>query len=51
MADQKRKTETIQHIQRLQLPETLIQSLDDASEAESVAMAIQSLQGLVQQWN
>ena len=51
MADQKRKVETIRRIQNLQLSDTLIAALDDAVEAESVAEAIQSLQGLTEQWN
>ncbi|WP_347455396.1 hypothetical protein [Acinetobacter thermotolerans] len=51
MADQKRKIETIRHIEDLQLPETLIAALDDAITAEGVAEAIQSLQGLAEQWN
>lgn len=51
MADQKRKIETIHRIEQLQLSETLIVALDDALQAESVAEAIQSLQGLAEQWN
>ncbi|MCU4629282.1 hypothetical protein KTJ53_06170 [Acinetobacter variabilis] len=51
MADQKRKTETIRRIENLQLSPALILALEDAVEAESVAEAIQSLQGLTEQWN
>ena len=51
MADQKRKIETIHRIEQLQLSEALIVALDDALQAESVAEAIQSLQGLAEQWN
>lgn len=51
MNDQKRKIETIRRIQHLQLSETLIIALDDANQAECVAAAIQSLQGLAEQWN
>ena len=51
MADQKRKIETIHRIEQLQLSEALIVALDDALQAESVADAIQSLQGLAEQWN
>ena len=51
MADQKRKIETIHRIEQLQLSETLIVALDDALQAESVAEAIQYLQGLAEQWN
>ncbi|MFV5490369.1 hypothetical protein [Acinetobacter sp. ASP199] len=51
MADQKRKIETIRHIESLQLSDTLIHALDDANTAECVAEAIQSLQGLTEQWN
>ena len=51
MADQKRKIETIRHIESLQLSASLFQALDDATEAECVAEAIQSLQGLTEQWN
>jgi len=51
MADQKRKTETIRRIENLQLSTTLILALEDAVEAESVAEAIQFLQGLTEQWN
>lgn len=51
MADQKRKIETIHRIEQLQLSEALIVALDDALQAEWVADAIQSLQGLAEQWN
>jgi len=51
MADQKRKTETIRRIENLQLSTALILALEDAVETESVAEAIQSLQGLTEQWN
>lgn|SRR5690606_3675715 len=51
MADQKRKIDTIRRIEHLQLSEALIVALDDAVQAESVAAAIQSLQGLTEQWN
>ena len=51
MADQKRKIETIHRIEQLKLSEALIVALDDALQAESVAEAIQSLQGLAEQWN
>lgn len=51
MTDQKRKIETIRSIQFLQLTENLIDALDDAAEAECIAEAIRSLQGLTEQWN
>lgn len=51
MADQKRKIETIRSIQSLQLTKNLIDALENAEEAESIAEAIHSLQGLTQQWN
>ena len=51
MTDQKRKTETIRRIENLQLSTALILALEDAVEAESVAEAIQSLQGLTEQGN
>lgn len=51
MADQKRRIDTIRRIEHLQLSEALIVALDDAVQAESVAAAIQSLQGLTEQWN
>ncbi|MFV5405209.1 MULTISPECIES: hypothetical protein [unclassified Acinetobacter] len=51
MADQKRKIETIHQIEQLQLSQALIVALDDALQAESVAEAIHSLQGLAEQWN
>ena len=51
MADQKRKIETIRCIESLQLSPSLILALEDVVQAESVAAAIQSLQGLSEQWN
>ena len=38
-------------IEQLQLSQALIVALDDALQAESVAEAIHSLQGLAEQWN
>jgi pyruvate-formate lyase-activating enzyme len=51
MADQKRKIETIRIIENLQLSTVLIRGLDDAQQAEAIAEAVSSLQGLVEQWN
>ncbi|WP_313034084.1 hypothetical protein [Acinetobacter sp.] len=51
MADQKRKIETIHIIENLQLSTVLISGLDDAQQAEAIAEAVSSLQGLVEQWN
>ena len=51
MADLQRKHDTIRHIHHLQLPESLIGALDDASQAEAVVHSIRSLQHLTQQWN
>lgn len=51
MADLQRKHDTIRHIHNLQLPESLIGALEDASQAESVVHSIYSLQHLTQQWN
>ena len=51
MADQKRKIETIRSIQSLQLNENLIHALENAEEAESIVVAIHSLQRLTQHWN
>lgn len=51
MADQKRKVETIRSIENLKLSHTLITALDDATQAESVAIAIDYLESFSQQWN
>ncbi|MGE8561378.1 MAG: hypothetical protein ACN6NJ_10590 [Acinetobacter sp.] len=51
MADQKRKIETIRCIEKLQLSNALITGLDDAAQAEAIAEAVRSLQGLSEQWN
>ena len=51
MADLPCKHDTIRHIHNLQLPESLIGALDDASQAEAVVHSIRSLQHLAQQWN
>ena len=51
MADKNRKIETIRCIEKLQLSNTLIIGLEDAKQAEAIAEAISSLQGLVEQWN
>ena len=51
MADQKRKIETIRGIEKLQLSNTLIIGLEDAKQAEAIAEAVNSLQGMVEQWN
>ena len=49
MADLQRKHDTIRD--NLQLPESLICALEDASQAETVVHSIRSLQHLTQQWN
>jgi hypothetical protein len=51
MTDQKRKIETIRIIEKLQLSNVLIRGLEDAKQAEAIAEAVSSLQGLVEQWN
>ncbi|HHW52284.1 MULTISPECIES: hypothetical protein [Acinetobacter] len=51
MTDMKRKTAVIQSIETLQLSQHLIVALDDKEKAECVASAVQSLQGLADQWN
>lgn len=51
MADQRRKIETIQSIEKMQLSQNLISALDNAAEAESIADAIQYLSGMTEQWN
>ena len=51
MADQKRKIETIRHIESLQLSATLIQALDDAQQAENVVNAINYLKHMTHQWH
>ena len=51
MADLQRKHDTIRDIHYLQLHESLIGALDDASQAEAVVHSIRSLQHLAQQWN
>lgn len=51
MADLHRKYETIRSIESLQLTHNLIDALDNAAEAESVAAAVRSLLRLTEQWN
>ena len=51
MTDIQRKTAVIQSIESLQLGQHLIVALDDGETAESIAIAVQSLQGLTEHWN
>lgn len=51
MKDPKSKIEMIRHIESLQLSDALIVALEDTRQAESIAEAVQFLQGLSQQWN
>lgn len=50
MADQKRKIEIIRSIEQLQLSHQLIHALEDAQQAETVAIAIKSLKHFTEQW-
>ena len=51
MKDQKRKVEVIRSIEQLQLPNQLIQALDDAQLAENVVHAINYLKNMSHQWH
>ncbi len=51
MTDIQRKTAVIRRIENLQLGQHLIVALDDRETAESIAIAVQSLQGLTEHWN
>lgn len=51
MKDQKYKVEVIRSIEQLQLPNHLIQALNDAQQAECVANAVNSLKSMTNQWH
>ncbi|WP_171263301.1 hypothetical protein [Acinetobacter sp. ANC 4648] len=51
MRDLKRKTEMIQSIQDLQLPNSLIYALNDAEQAHDIVEAICCLKNITQQWH
>ncbi|MEG0487107.1 MAG: hypothetical protein RR575_04135 [Acinetobacter sp.] len=51
MKDQKHKIEMIRSIEQLQLPDQLIQALDDAQLAENVVNAINYLKHISNQWH
>ena len=51
MTDLQHKVQLIRSIHSLQLPETLVQALDDTQQAPRVIEAICYLQHSVQQWN
>ena len=51
MKDMMHKAETIRQIEYLQLSRHLIGELEDTQQAQSLVMAIQSLQALAEQWN
>lgn len=51
MKDQKYKVEVIRSIEQLQLPNHLIQALNDAQQAEYVVNAVNSLKSMTNQWH
>lgn len=51
MTDHVRKTTLIRRIQKLQLSLCLISALDDATQAESVAIAVEQLLQLNHHWH
>ncbi|WP_171263518.1 hypothetical protein [Acinetobacter silvestris] len=50
MTDLKRKMETIQSIQDLQLSNSLIHALNDAKQAQHVVEAIDCFKNITRQW-
>ena len=51
MKDQKYKVEVIRSIEQLQLPNHLIQALNDAQQAECVVNAVNCLKSMTNQWH
>ena len=51
MTDQQHKVEMIRSIEQLQLPNHLIQALDDAQQADNIVQAINCLKHISHQWH
>ncbi|MDQ9023222.1 hypothetical protein RFI02_19160 [Acinetobacter sichuanensis] len=51
MTDQKLKVEMIRSIEELQLPNELIDALNDAKLTENVSTALTYLKNITQQWH
>ena len=51
MKDIKHKNEIIDSIQKFQLSESLIQALDDATQAKQVIEAVNCLKSINRQWH